>query len=250
MQTRKKMNLTIFAMIFLLGGAAANSSARLNPLQESLRGIKAIDIAVVCSEEIRDADLTQQDIQQDIQTQLEEAGVKILPRQTGETDGERCRLMVLVKVYRPADLKTFIYNLKVYFVQKVALERMPEVKVDAVTWELSWLAHGSKERIAETIPANLKIMTDNFIRDYRLANPRGVLSGNYDGSIISISSKKGKSPSGTEVKYQYVSSKNSQVFHSPNCRSAKRIKPENLVGYISRDEAIKAGKRPCKVCKP
>jgi len=50
--------------------------------------------------------------------------------------------------------------------------------------------------------------------------------------------------------YGYVASKNSKVFHKPECRWAKRIKPENLVGYSSKNEAIKAGKRPCKQCKP
>ncbi|MCK4792191.1 MAG: hypothetical protein KAV87_51150, partial [Desulfobacteraceae bacterium] len=31
---------------------------------------------------------------------------------------------------------------------------------------------------------------------------------------------------------------------------AKRIKSENLVGYSGRAEALRAGKRPCKHCKP
>ena len=52
------------------------------------------------------------------------------------------------------------------------------------------------------------------------------------------------------AKYKYVASKNSKIFHKPECSWAKRIKPENLVGYNSRDEAMKAGKRPCKLCKP
>ncbi|MCX5639074.1 MAG: hypothetical protein NTX52_15470 [Planctomycetota bacterium] len=52
------------------------------------------------------------------------------------------------------------------------------------------------------------------------------------------------------AEYKYVASKNSQVFHTPNCRSAKRISPENMVGYSSREEAVNAGKNPCKICKP
>jgi len=52
------------------------------------------------------------------------------------------------------------------------------------------------------------------------------------------------------TKYGYVASDNSEVFHKPECRWAKRIKPKNLVVYNSRDEAINAGKRPCKSCKP
>ncbi len=53
-----------------------------------------------------------------------------------------------------------------------------------------------------------------------------------------------------KAKYSYIASKSSKVFHKFDCRWVKRIKPENLVGYNSKDEVIKAGKRPCKVCNP
>ena len=52
------------------------------------------------------------------------------------------------------------------------------------------------------------------------------------------------------TEYEYVASKNSKVFHKAECEWAKKIKPENLTGYSSRDEAVRAGKRPCKQCKP
>ncbi len=52
------------------------------------------------------------------------------------------------------------------------------------------------------------------------------------------------------AEYKYIASKNSKIFHKPDCSWAKRIKPENLVGYNSKEEAINAGKRPCKQCKP
>jgi hypothetical protein len=54
----------------------------------------------------------------------------------------------------------------------------------------------------------------------------------------------------TPAKYEYVASKNGKVFHKPDCIWVKRIKPENLVNYSSRDEAINAGKKPCKQCNP
>ena len=38
--------------------------------------------------------------------------------------------------------------------------------------------------------------------------------------------------------YAYVASKNSTVFHKPDCASAKKIKPGNLVGFKTREEAI------------
>lgn len=57
-------------------------------------------------------------------------------------------------------------------------------------------------------------------------------------------------PKRSAAKYPYVASKKSKVFHKSGCRSAGRISAENVVGYNSREEAVSAGKRPCKQCKP
>jgi hypothetical protein len=251
MKTNWKMKLKFVIVMCLLAGLTANSSARLNPRQASLRGANVMTVDVVCSKGVKETDLKQQDIRENIAKQLEQAGIKILPVQLWGTAPGRCRLKVLIKVYKPSDLDTFIYNLKVYFVQTVSLERIPEAKIDAVTWELTWLAHGSKNRLTEAVPGNLKIMTDNFIRDYNLANPlSGEPFGTNTGNNVSVTAPQGQIRSGVEARYKYVSSKNSKVFHNPQCRSAKRINPENLVGYNSKEEVIQAGKRPCKVCKP
>lgn len=48
----------------------------------------------------------------------------------------------------------------------------------------------------------------------------------------------------------YVGSRNSTIFHKATCPHARRIKPENLVGFDSVGEAIRAGRTPCKTCKP
>jgi hypothetical protein len=48
----------------------------------------------------------------------------------------------------------------------------------------------------------------------------------------------------------YVASVNSAVFHKADCKSAAKISAKNLVHYQTREEAIKAGKRPCAECKP
>jgi hypothetical protein len=245
------LNLKVVMIICLLAGLPASSSARLNPRQASLRGVEEMNVDVVCSQEIKETDLKQEDIRDSIVKLLERTGIKILPVQLWGTAPGRCRLKVLVKIYKPSELKTFIYNLKVYFVQTVTLERIPAAKIDAVTWELTWLAHGSKDRLTEAVPDNLKIMIDNFIRDYNLANTEDDrLSGNSESNNISATAPQGQVRSSVAASYKYVSSKNSQVFHRPNCRSVKRIKPENLVGYNSKNEVIQAGKRPCKVCKP
>jgi micrococcal nuclease len=50
--------------------------------------------------------------------------------------------------------------------------------------------------------------------------------------------------------WKYVASKKSNVFHLPNCKWAQKIKPENLIGFASREEAVASGRRPCKTCMP
>lgn len=44
----------------------------------------------------------------------------------------------------------------------------------------------------------------------------------------------------------YVGSKNSKTYHKPDCKWAKKIKPENLVCYKSETEI--QGLKPCDTC--
>ncbi|MGB7062032.1 MAG: thermonuclease family protein [Candidatus Zixiibacteriota bacterium] len=55
-----------------------------------------------------------------------------------------------------------------------------------------------------------------------------------------------------EPEAYYVASRRSQrfVFHRPDCRSAKRIKRENLMRFETRDEALDSGYSPCRNCRP
>ncbi|GAG82341.1 unnamed protein product, partial [marine sediment metagenome] len=49
---------------------------------------------------------------------------------------------------------------------------------------------------------------------------------------------------------KFVGSKKSDVYHYPNCRYVKMIKPENIIWFSSVEDAKAHGYRPCKVCKP
>lgn len=42
----------------------------------------------------------------------------------------------------------------------------------------------------------------------------------------------------------FVASKNSKKYHVPSCTWAKRIKPENIICFSSKEEATKAGYQP------
>jgi hypothetical protein len=51
-------------------------------------------------------------------------------------------------------------------------------------------------------------------------------------------------------KVQYVASSVRLPFHRPDCKWAGKISPKNLQVFETREEAIAAGHRPCKVCQP
>ncbi len=48
----------------------------------------------------------------------------------------------------------------------------------------------------------------------------------------------------------FVGSIKSDVYHYPNCASAKQIKKKNLIVFTSVADAKDEGYRPCKRCRP
>ena len=57
-------------------------------------------------------------------------------------------------------------------------------------------------------------------------------------------------PAAAETSDGYVASRNSEVFHKADCKSAAKISEKNLIRYATRNEAIQAGKKPCHECNP
>jgi len=48
----------------------------------------------------------------------------------------------------------------------------------------------------------------------------------------------------------YIASRNSSVFHYPGCKRAGKVLPHNRICFESRNEALNAGYRPHKICRP
>lgn len=69
--------------------------------------------------------------------------------------------------------------------------------------------------------------------------------------IYSYKTEEGERISRSQIsEYKYVASALREPFHYPTCRWAKKISPENLIAFKSRQEALDSGRRPCKVCRP
>ena len=49
---------------------------------------------------------------------------------------------------------------------------------------------------------------------------------------------------------KFIASWQRKPYHKPDCKAARRIRRKNLQGVRTRQAAVKAGHRPCRVCKP
>jgi hypothetical protein len=107
----------------------------------------------------------------------------------------------------------------------------------------------SKENLTQSLTDAAGRQVDSFINEWSLAKP----SHGDPNSAVAVKAsydKKSKTSDKQNSEYKFVASKNGKVFHKADCSSAARISAVNLVSYTSREEAVSAGKRPCKQCNP
>jgi len=106
------------------------------------------------------------------------------------------------------------------------------------------------DTIADSLEKAVSPQVDEFILAYHAANRENPAPEKTPAAADTEKRISRRAQRSQQVSYKFVASKNSKVFHKPDCPFAKRIKPENLVTFKSRSEAVQAGKRPCKRCNP
>ncbi len=68
--------------------------------------------------------------------------------------------------------------------------------------------------------------------------------------FVTVVATRGFEGEGSVDTYSYVASKNSNVFHKPNCIYVNEIKEENLILFKTRQKAVSSGRHPCSKCNP
>ena len=97
--------------------------------------------------------------------------------------------------------------------------------------------------LAAKYAANWKVHADH-------SEPYAGRTEGYSQTHRTAQSTDPVAPTATPTLNGYVASKNSAVFHKADCESAAKISEKNLIHYLTRDEAIQAGKKPCHECNP
>lgn len=55
-------------------------------------------------------------------------------------------------------------------------------------------------------------------------------------------------PVSVPVTQGFLGNQEAKIYHTLGCKLVLKIKPENRVSFTTKDEAVKAGYAPCKIC--
>ena len=185
---------------------------------------------------------------------LSKDGIKTIPGVAGNILNI-VELRIDIDMLKLADSQQSVFCVQTSLSRAVCLMKEQRFSFKADVWETEPVMLAvSAEKMSEKVTSVVLEQVEAFIHAYLAANPPDKqVSDARTSDTVSRPVQQEQTKSVAKpptAKYKYVSSKNSKVFHIPDCTSAKRIKPENLITYNSKDEAINAGKRPCKICKP
>ena len=131
--------------------------------------------------------------------------------------------------------------------------------IKSINPETSIISCGKGNQYGHPHQETLTILQNLGINIYR-TDLTGTILVETDGIYYQVSTEKDsvRAPPVEKIEaktievqeYKYAASKKSDVFHYVGCSYVKKIKPENLILFKTREEAIASGRRPCKKCKP
>jgi len=184
---------------------------------------------------------------------------KVLLRRLKEKDVRNLRfrsinipeLRIDIDTLKLKDLQQYVFRIQTSLSRPVYLAKDSSWSIKADVWKKgSPMQAVSVKSMPAKVTGVVLEQVEAFIIAYLAANPPGTRPSATND--ITVKPEKLTKPDEKRIvaEYEYVASKNSKVFHKPDCSWVKRILAKNLVGYNSRGEAIQAGKRPCKMCKP
>jgi hypothetical protein len=238
----------------------------IDQVNVALTGIEQLYVELSLDTRISHVDITTlQDIHQKVEHRLDKAGIKIISRPfldsrpisslTNAEPSRVAKLRIDIGTLRIENSQQYVFRIQTSLVREVFLSNDPTFSIKADVWKVEPVmqAVSVKHMPAQVTDVVLE-QVEFFILAYKATNPQGKQpsdAGTSETDSLTATEKPAKPASESAVaEYRYVASKNSKVFHRPQCRWAKNISPGNLVDHTSRDEAIKTGRRPCKLCKP
>ena len=225
----------------------------INQPHPALAGIDKLNVVVLQYGAKPDKDIPVfKQIETDVKEKLRRAGIE-LDTLTADNISSIPELRIYVSSLSLEDSQQRIFHIRTALARAVCLknEQNPVFKADI--WQADPVMQAVlAENISAKITDVILKQVEGFIYAYKATNSAAKQSSEAKISESdSPAAPENQAKAGTEsAAAGFLASKSSAIFHKPECRWAKNISEGNLVSYTSKDEAIKAGKRPCKSCNP
>jgi hypothetical protein len=223
--------------------------------EPALAGVRQLYIVILAPDAEPNKDgLNWKDLEAAVESKISQTGIKIAQTIQHEHILRSLaipELRINISMLKIEESQQYIFHIQTSLAKKVYLTKDASRYIKADLWKTEPAMQAvSVQSMPAAVTSVVLEHVEAFIHAYLAANPPNKQPS--DANDISIAPEEQVKPAAKSIpaEYKYVASKNSKVFHKHDCIWVKRIKPENLVGYSSRDEAINAGKKPCKQCNP
>jgi hypothetical protein len=232
---------------------SGEKSLLINWPHPALAGMNKLHVAVLRFGATQDKDLPLlKQLEANVKEKLLRAGIEL---DTPAADNILTipELRIYINTLGLENSQQYVFHIRTALARAVRMKDKQNPVFKAEVWQTAPAMQAVSEQDMPTKIAGLVMeQVDGFINAYEANNPPNKLHSDVNETDSSaIAEKQVEIDVKTEAaEYKYVASKSSNIFHKPDCRWAQNISQENLVTYKSKDEAIKAGKRPCKTCNP
>lgn len=262
MAAKKWYIILILCLLFCAGATeeletplSTGQTLLVDEANPALAGIEEVYLIVECDDgEPNEAAVLQRQVEMNVGEKLTETGIRTASKvKLGHvfTSLNTPELKVDIDLLKFGDSGRYAYHVQTSLASKVCFEKDSSRFIKADVWKSGTVMGASEvEGISEEVTGVVLEQVEAFVHAYQAANVKGAKT--TEGAVGSTDEKEGtEAVSGASaVESKYVASKNSKVFHKAGCEWAGKIRPENLLGYSSKDEAVQAGRRPCMQCKP
>ncbi len=218
----------------------------------ALLGVEQLYVQIIKTSVAEDeTGINWEELQLAIEKKLRKEGINCVDQKLSPMP----RVKVLIHFLKVPDSQKYVSYIQTSLARLVTLKDSRNTNMLVDLWKTNPVMQITPVEDMHTKITDVTLeQIETFIHAYKTANIQNtrLKEAGIDESNPLKDPNKSEQPTAEKLtdQYSYVASKNSSVFHKPDCRWAKNISEENLVGYNSRDEAIKAGKRPCKSCNP
>ena len=224
MSKGKEIILCMMAIIIILPSSSVKAEY-ITDTRETLRGMKDILVVVkIAHQEAQEHGLARDTIQKDVVSQLEHAGIGVIPLKAFPTLNPY--LFIEAKTSR-SEPDLFTYSLLVAFKQLVYLGSNPDLSFDAITWSKVTAGTAQAKELGTAVRSSIKNSVDIFLKDYLVVNPKN------DSASQSM---KSNSPSseGDEKSKIYITDRRGERWDITQAVSIG-FKPKNFQFGLGRD---------------